>query len=143
MNTEQVLHELHTLRGRVPFVTGCLVATSDGFLIACDLPPGLEPDGMAALTATELSLSDRVARTVHEGDLEEVVIRSIGGHVAIYAAGPHAALAVLAGPEVSLGRLHLEARPAARAIAVHLPVLAARPRNEEVTCPTPTRRSKR
>jgi predicted regulator of Ras-like GTPase activity (Roadblock/LC7/MglB family) len=143
MTPEQVLDELHLLRDRVPWVTGALVATCDGFLIACDLPPDLEPDGMAALTATELSLSHRVARAVHEGDdFHEVVIRSRAGHVAIYAAG-NAALAVLADPEVNLGRLHLEARPTARTIADRLPALAARSHREEPPCPTSTRRSRK
>jgi predicted regulator of Ras-like GTPase activity (Roadblock/LC7/MglB family) len=140
MNTEQVLDELRRLRDRVPFVTGALVATCDGFLIACDLPPDLEPDGLAALTASELSLSHRVARTVHEDDeFQEVVIRSRAGHVAIYSAG-NAALAVLADPDVNLGRLHLEARPTARTIAAHVP---ARPPREEPPCPTSTRRSRK
>jgi predicted regulator of Ras-like GTPase activity (Roadblock/LC7/MglB family) len=115
--TDPVLVVLHDLRDRVPRLNGSLVASKDGFLIACDLPEGVEPDGMAAITATGLSLSNCVASTACEGEFEEVVIRNGGGHVVIYAAGPSAALAVLAAPDVSIGRLHLEARPAALAIA--------------------------
>ncbi|MCD0449890.1 roadblock/LC7 domain-containing protein [Actinocorallia sp. API 0066] len=121
MSDDRIWRELHALRLRVPHMTGSLVATCDGFLVASDLPDSLEPEGMAAMAATELSLSDRVARTAADGDFEEVVIRNRGGHVAIYAAGPRAALAILAGPEVTLGRLHLEARPVARAIAAIVP----------------------
>jgi predicted regulator of Ras-like GTPase activity (Roadblock/LC7/MglB family) len=123
---EAVGAALSALRRKVPLVTGALVASCDGFLLACDLPEGVEPDGMAALTATELSLATRVVSTVAEGAFEEVVIRNSGAHIAIYAAGPRAALAVLAGPRVSLGRLHLEARPAARAIAAQLSALTER-----------------
>lgn len=115
--TDPVLAVLHELRDKVPKLNGSLVASKDGFLIASDLPEGVEAEGMAAITATGLSLSNCVARTAGEGDFEEVVIRNEGGHVVIYAAGPSAALAVLAAPDVSVGRLHLEARPAARAIA--------------------------
>ncbi|WP_123664256.1 roadblock/LC7 domain-containing protein [Actinocorallia herbida] len=121
MSEERIWRELHGLRLRVPDMTGSLVATCDGFLVASDLPDLVEPDGMAAMTATELSLSDRVARTAADGAFEEVVIRNSGGHVAIYAVGPTAALAILAGPGVTLGRLHLEARPVARAIEAFLP----------------------
>jgi predicted regulator of Ras-like GTPase activity (Roadblock/LC7/MglB family) len=115
--TDPLLAVLRELRDKVPKLNGSLVASKDGFLIACDLPDGIEADGMAAITATGLSLSDCVAGTASEGEFEEVVIRNGGGHVVIYAAGPSAALAVLAAPDVSVGRLHLEARPAARAIA--------------------------
>jgi predicted regulator of Ras-like GTPase activity (Roadblock/LC7/MglB family) len=114
--TDPVLAVLHELRDKVK-LNGSLVASKDGFLIASDLPEGVEAEGMAAITATGLSLSNCVDDTAGEGDFEELVIRNDGGHVVIYAAGPSAALAVLASPDVSVGSLHLEARPAARAIA--------------------------
>ncbi|TYK50391.1 roadblock/LC7 domain-containing protein [Actinomadura decatromicini] len=112
--------ELKELRARVPLLTGSLVASADGLLIAHDLPGSVEPTGMAAVTATGLSLAHRIARTAHGGAFHEVVIRGVDGYVVIYAAGPHASLTVLAGPDVNVGRLHLESRPAARAIAAHL-----------------------
>ncbi|GAA3222299.1 roadblock/LC7 domain-containing protein [Actinocorallia longicatena] len=117
---------LSALCASVPQVIGALVASCDGFLLACDLPEGMEPEGLAALTATELSLAHRVVSTVAEGAFEEVVIRNNAAQVAIYAAGPRAALSVLARPNASLGRLHLEARPAAKIIAARLSTLTAR-----------------
>lgn len=124
MKDDHVLAELLALRDRVPHIRGGVVATCDGFLVAADLPEGVEPDGVAALTATELSLSHRFAHTVCEGDFQEVVIRCTGGHLAIYACGPRAALALLTAPETMLGRLHLEARPTALAIAGRLAAAA-------------------
>ncbi|TDC87191.1 hypothetical protein E1285_21210 [Actinomadura sp. 7K507] len=108
------------LRARVPQLTGALVASVDGLLIARDLPASVEPSGMAAVTATGLSLAHRIAQTAHGGAFHEVVIRGVDGYVVIYAAGPTASLTVLAGPSVNVGRLHLESRPTARAIAAHL-----------------------
>ncbi|MFI9504507.1 roadblock/LC7 domain-containing protein [Nocardia sp. NPDC052566] len=119
-----VLAELRALRDRVPRLTGALVASSDGLLIAHDLPPSVEPTGMAALSATQLSLSHRLATTAHGGGLHEVVVHGTGGHVVIYAAGWNS-LTVLADPEVNVGRLHLESRPVARAIADHLTAQAS------------------
>ncbi|WP_051162651.1 hypothetical protein [Nocardia brevicatena] len=52
-----VLAELKGLRERVPWLTGTLVASSDGLLVAHDLPAHIEPTGMAALAAAQLSLS--------------------------------------------------------------------------------------
>lgn len=114
-----VLTELQGLRERVPGLTGSLVASSDGLLVTHDLPVHIEPTGMAALAAAQLSLSDRLAGTAHGGVFQAVVVDGSTGHVVIYAAG-WAALTVLAGPGVNIGRLHLECRPVARAIAEHL-----------------------
>ncbi|XRQ09766.1 roadblock/LC7 domain-containing protein [Actinomadura welshii] len=116
----EVTAELRALRARVPQLTGTLVASVDGLLIAHDLPASVEPTGMAAVTATGLSLAHRIAQTAHGGAFHEVVIRGVDGYVVIYAAGATASLTVLAGPSVNVGRLHLESRPAARAIAAHL-----------------------
>jgi predicted regulator of Ras-like GTPase activity (Roadblock/LC7/MglB family) len=117
---EAVLAEIRPLRHRIVQLSGSLVATCDGLLVAHDLPHDLEPSGMAALAASELSLSHHMMVNTHDGDFDEVVIRGSGGYVVIYAAGSHASLTLLAGPEVNIGRLHLEARPVARAVADHL-----------------------
>ncbi|MCM6772072.1 roadblock/LC7 domain-containing protein [Nocardia sp. CDC159] len=114
-----VLAELKALRERVPQLTGALVASSDGLLIAHDLPDHIEPNGMAALAASQLALSYRLASTAHGGSFDEVVVHGSSGHVVVYAAG-WSSLTVLAGPEANVGRLHLESRPVARAIAEHL-----------------------
>ncbi|MBL1079855.1 roadblock/LC7 domain-containing protein [Nocardia sp. 2] len=127
-----LLPELHGLRERVPQLTGSLVASIDGLLITHDLPAHIEPNGMAALTASQLSLSHRLVTTAHGGGFHEVVVRGSGGHVVIYAAGWTAALTVLAAPTVNVGRLHLESRPLARAIADHLKALG-----KEVRAPEP------
>ncbi|MGW5225272.1 roadblock/LC7 domain-containing protein [Nocardia niigatensis] len=116
----QVLEELKLLRDRVPQLTGTLVASTDGLLIAHDLPTHIEPAGMAALTAAQLSLSHRLAATAHGGGFHEVVVHGETGDVVIYAVGWTASLTVLAGPGANIGRLHLESRPAARAIADRL-----------------------
>ncbi|MET9491514.1 roadblock/LC7 domain-containing protein [Nocardia sp. NPDC006630] len=119
-----LLAQLKSLRDSVPRLTGALIASTDGLLIAHDLPAHIEPSGMAALTASQLSLSHRLATTAHGGGFHEVVVHGSGGYVVIYAAGWTASLTVLAGPEVNVGRLHLESRPVARAIADQLTALA-------------------
>ncbi len=116
---EAVLAELKALRDRVPGLIGALVASSDGLLVAHDLPPEIEPTGMAALSASQLALSERLTMTAVGGGFHEVVVRGSGGHVVVYAAD-RTSLTVLAEPQVNVGRLHLESRPAARAIAERL-----------------------
>ena len=122
-----VLMEIRTLRSRLAELSGSLVSTRDGLLVAHDLPTAIEPTGMAALTASELALSHRIALTSHEGAFHEVVICSGGGYVVIYSAGPYACLTVLTGPDVNVGRLHLESRPVARRVADHLAAASGGP----------------
>ncbi|MFC9895287.1 roadblock/LC7 domain-containing protein [Nocardia sp. NPDC127579] len=114
-----VLAELTGLRARIPALTGTLVASNDGLLVAHDLPAHIEPNGVAALAASQLGVSHRLTATAHGGGLHEVVVNGTDGYVVVYACG-WTSLTVLAGPEVNVGRLHLESRPVARAITGHL-----------------------
>jgi predicted regulator of Ras-like GTPase activity (Roadblock/LC7/MglB family) len=105
----EVLTEIRMLRDRVRYVSGSLVARADGLLIAHDTH-GVQPDGMAALAATTLGLSERVAAEAGHGRFQEALTRATFGYVVTYAAGGYAVLTVLATSETNLGRLHLEAR---------------------------------
>ncbi|MFD0309527.1 roadblock/LC7 domain-containing protein [Streptomyces sp. NPDC059517] len=105
----EVLDELHRLRARVPQLTGALAASVDGLVLAQDTP-GVEPEGLAALTAAALGVALRVADATGRGDFRELLLRGEHGYVATYAAGPSAVLTLLAGDRTNVGRLHLEGR---------------------------------
>ena len=107
----EVLDELHRLRARVPQLTGALAASADGLVLAHDTP-GVEPDGLAALTAAALGVAIRMAESTGHGDLRELLVRGVHGYVATYAAGGSAVLTLLAQDRVNVGRLHLEGRRA-------------------------------
>lgn len=108
----EVLAEIRGLRARLPHVTGVLVATVDGLLVAHDTR-GIEPDTVAAMSAAQLGLGRQVAQGAAHGDFLETVTRTTGGYVAVFAAGTEALLTVIAGADLNLGRLHHEARPTA------------------------------
>ncbi|MFH9859705.1 roadblock/LC7 domain-containing protein [Streptomyces sp. NPDC017202] len=105
----EMLAELRRLRTRVPQLTGALVAGVDGLVLAHDTP-GVEAEGVAALTATALAVAVRLADTTGQGDFRELLVRGVYGYVATYAAGENAVLTVLAQDRVNVGRLHLESR---------------------------------
>ena len=105
----EVLDELHRLRARVPQLTGALAASVDGLVLAQDTP-GVEPEGLAALTAAALGVALRMADATGQGDFRELLVRGEHGYVATYAAGPSAVLTLLAGDRANVGRLHLEGR---------------------------------
>ncbi|MFJ2257515.1 roadblock/LC7 domain-containing protein [Streptomyces sp. NPDC087844] len=137
----EVLDELHRLRARVPQLTGALAASVDGLVLAQDTP-GVEPEGLAALTAAALGVALRVADATGRGDFRELLVRGEHGYIATYAAGPSAVLTLLAGDRANVGRLHLEGRRSGtrigelvEAAAEAQPTPAARPAPKAVLTP--------
>lgn len=120
----EVLAELHGLRGRIDHLEGSVVATTDGLVIAHDLGAsetyGVEPEGVAALSAVNLGLSQRIADSASHGPLQETVIRGAFGQVVTYAAGERALLTVIVRSDVDLAALHTDARQVARRVATLL-----------------------
>ncbi|MFJ8793917.1 roadblock/LC7 domain-containing protein [Streptomyces sp. NPDC102462] len=110
-----ILDELRRLRTRVPQLTGALAAGVDGLVVAQDTP-GVDPEGLAALTAAALGVAVRLADATGQGELRELLVRGSGGYVATYAAGRTAVLTLLTQDRVNVGRLHLEGRRAAARI---------------------------
>ncbi|MEU5594684.1 roadblock/LC7 domain-containing protein [Streptomyces sp. NPDC020298] len=106
-----ILDELRRLRSRVPQLTGALAAGVDGLVVAEDTP-GVDPEGLAALTAAALGVAVRVADATGQGDFRELLVRGERGYIATYAAGRTAVLTLLAQDRVNVGRLHLEGRRA-------------------------------
>ncbi|GGT25912.1 roadblock/LC7 domain-containing protein [Streptomyces chromofuscus] len=144
-----ILDELHRLRARVPQLTGALAASVDGLVIAHDTP-GVEPDGLAALTAAALGVAVRVTDATGRGDLRELLVRGVSGYVATYAAGQTAVLTLLAEDRVNVGRLHLEGRRTGARIGElvdNLPPAPPEPPTRPETAPTtrskPVRRTPR
>ena len=119
----EVLAEIRNLRGRLPHVTGVLVATVDGLLVAHETHD-IEPDTLAAMSAAQLGLGQQIARETALGGYLETVTRSEGGYLAVFATGASALLTVIADTELNLGRLHHEARPVAKRIGGLLAVPA-------------------
>jgi predicted regulator of Ras-like GTPase activity (Roadblock/LC7/MglB family) len=109
---ERILRELATTSDEV---RGALLATPEGLPIVSTLPDPEVPR-LAAMAATVVGLSAKVADTVGAGGYLETVIRGEDGYLAVYDLGDRAALAVATRPGVNLGLLHLEARSAARQV---------------------------
>ncbi|MCL6673131.1 MULTISPECIES: roadblock/LC7 domain-containing protein [Streptomyces] len=114
-----VLDELRRLRARVPQLTGALAMGVDGDVLAQDTP-GVDPQDMAALSATAHAAAVRLADATGQGEVRELLVHGVYGYVATFAAGTAAATAVLtllAQERVNVGRLLLEGRRAAARIA--------------------------
>jgi predicted regulator of Ras-like GTPase activity (Roadblock/LC7/MglB family) len=117
---ERVRAELELIRSNVRGVYGSLVATSDGFLVAHDVPD-LEPTEIAALVATTRALASRTTNATGRGEFREALARGSKGYLAAYAAGVNAIVAVIGTNDLNVGLLHLQTREVVARIAVHSP----------------------
>ncbi len=122
---QDVLDELHRLRARVPLLAGALAASTDGLVLAQDTP-GIEAEGVAALTAAALGVAIRMTDATGRGGFRELLIRGETGYIATYAAGSSAVLTLLAEDRINVGRLHLEGRRAGARIGEVVDAAAVR-----------------
>ena len=125
-----VLEELNRLRARVPELSGSVLATTDGLVVAHDAH-GIEPDGLAALAAAHLALARRFAHAVNHGELRESVVECDRGYITTYTAGPNALLTLVTSGDANLAMVHLEARRCVRRL---IRILAIEPKS-----PSPSR----
>ncbi len=107
---DQVLAELSGLGSAVSGIEGCVVATSDGLLVAHVLPDQ-EQSQVAALISTLSAVARQAVLLTGRGDLLEAAIRGTTGYVAVYAVGDSAVLAVLGRSDLNLALLQLRTRP--------------------------------
>jgi uncharacterized protein len=108
-----VLQELDRLRARLPELSGSVLASTDGLVVAHDAH-GLEPDGLAALAAAHLALARRFAHAVNHGSLRESVVECDRGYITTYTAGQNSLLTLVTSGDANLAMVHLEARRCVR-----------------------------
>jgi hypothetical protein len=121
-----VLAELARLRTRLPELTGSVLATTDGLVVAHDAED-LEPETLAAMSAAHLGLARRFAVAVGHEDLQETVVACTGGYITTYAAGDGALLTVVTTRRANLARVHLEARRCLGRLTTALPIPTTQP----------------
>jgi predicted regulator of Ras-like GTPase activity (Roadblock/LC7/MglB family) len=106
---ESLYRELRSLRDKVTHIQGSLVATSDGLLLADDIPH-LEPTRIAALIATTLGLAKQATIATGLGEFREAVAQGSDGYLMVYAAGPSTVVAIIGDHDLNVAMLRYEAR---------------------------------
>jgi uncharacterized protein len=119
MAEDALLTEMRALQDKVTGITGTAVASRDGLIVRGDTG-NVDPDNLAALAATWLSLAQRMSREAGHGTLREAITRSAGGYVAIYAIGTKAVLVLIGDEGLDFTRLHRESLATLQAIGVLL-----------------------
>jgi len=115
---DHVLAELRALRTSITGIDGSLVATSDGLLIAHDIPDQ-EPARLAALVSTTLGLARQSVRETGRGEFREALVRGTAGYLMVYAAGSNAVVAIIGDSGANVAMMQYQAREAIERITVY------------------------
>lgn len=118
---EQLAHnargQLRALQGASDSVRSCALVSYDGLLVASVLAEGVDADRFGAMCASLLALSTRAAKEVERGTLRQIILDGEQGPVLLTRAGTMGVLAVAADPTKNLGKLILDTRATAAALA--------------------------
>ena len=108
---------LADLLGQAPELEAAAVVSFDGLAMASVLPPGMDEDRVAAMSAALLSLGEKAAQGLGRGDLSQVYIEGETGTVFLVSCDDEAVLVAVAAAGAKAGLMLFEVRRAAAAIA--------------------------
>jgi uncharacterized protein len=113
--------ELQNFVSGSPEVQGAILASPDGLTLASVLPFGMDEERTAAMSASMLSLGERIGRELARGAVDRIVVEGEKGYSVLVGCSAEAVLLILATAAVKQGILFLEIK---RAVAKITPMLA-------------------
>ncbi len=108
---------IHSLLGQTPEIEAAAVVSFDGLPMAAALPPSMDEDRVAAMSAALLSLGERAASGLGRGELSQVYIEGDNGTVFLVSCDDEAVLVAVASKGAKLGMMLFEVRATAAAVA--------------------------
>ncbi len=108
---------LQGLLAQAPEVEAAAVVSFDGLPMASALPPGMDEDRVAAMSAALLSLGERAAEGLGRGGLSQVYVEGDAGTVFLVSADDEAVLVAVAAQGAKAGLMLFEVRRAAESVA--------------------------
>jgi hypothetical protein len=112
MDAESLGAELRELLSEVIGVSGALIATGDGMLIAAECEDSLHAESIAALAAATSGVGAQFAYLMRLGELGGTVVQGNKGCVAVHPIGENAILVLYGTDGPNVARLHLAVRQA-------------------------------
>ena len=88
-------------------IMGSAVVTSEGFIIASDLPDKVAEKKVTIMAMAMLTMGQETTSELGSSDLERVLVESKDNYIVLVNAGPSAVLAAVAEKEAVLGLLFL------------------------------------
>jgi predicted regulator of Ras-like GTPase activity (Roadblock/LC7/MglB family) len=108
---------IQDLLATTPEIEAVAVVSFDGLPMASALPPSMDEDRVAAMSAALLSLGDRAAQGLGRGELSQVYIEGEDGTVFLVSAEDEAVLVAVAAKGAKAGMMLYEVRRTAAAVA--------------------------
>jgi uncharacterized protein len=112
---------------QAPELEAAAVVSFDGLAMASKLPPGMDEDRMAAMSAALLSLGEKAAQGLGRGDLSQVYVEGETGTVFLVSCDDEAVLVAVAAAGAKAGLMLFEVRRASAAIGTVLREAAPAP----------------
>ncbi len=112
--------ELHNFVSDNAEVEGAIIISPDGMALASVLSPGMDEEGTAALSASMLSLGERIGSELARGAIDRIVVEGERGYGILVGCTQKAILLVLASSAAKQGILFLEIKQAVAKIALLL-----------------------
>ncbi|MFX1393253.1 MAG: roadblock/LC7 domain-containing protein [Promethearchaeota archaeon] len=110
MSDEQLLFLLQTLHDNIEGVRSSAVVSAEGLIIQSILEEGISDIKLAAMTATILSVAERVLIELKSGILDVAILQGDEGNFAIMEAGEEMILAVCLDVEARMDLCFIEMR---------------------------------
>ena len=108
---------IHRLLAQTPELEAAAVVSFDGLPMAAALPPSMDEDRVAAMSAALLSLGERAAQGLGRGELSQVYIEGETGTVFLISADNEAVLVAVAAKGAKVGMMLYEVKRAAAVVA--------------------------
>ncbi len=115
--SQQLDRVIAALLAQAPEVEAAAVVSFDGLPMASALPPAMDEDRVAAMSASLLSLGERAAEGLGRGSLNQVYIEGDKGTVFLVSAEDEAVLVAVAASGAKVGMMLYEVRRAAESVA--------------------------
>ena len=116
MRSDMLNSILNELNGTSADIDASGIVSTDGLMMASQLPAGMDEDRVGAMSAAMLSLGGRTAHELARGEMEQVLIKGDKGYVLMTSAGSEAVITVMAKPSAKLGLIFLDVKRAAENI---------------------------
>ncbi len=114
MRIDMLNNILNELNSSSADVEASAIISTDGLIMASQLPSSIDEDRVGAMSAAMLSLGDRTAQELERGGLDQVLIKGTNGYVLMVKAGEDAVLTVMAKANAKLGLIFLDVKRAAQ-----------------------------
>ena len=110
INTEKLSTVLTNFVSSTSDVQGAVLVTPDGLALASTLPGSMDEERVAAMSASMLSLGERIGQELARGNIDRVFVEGDEGYGILTGCSEDAVLLALANQNAKQGILMLEVK---------------------------------